>query len=72
MNIHQRLEFLETIKVRLNAYVKLFDCCEHEDSCFGNYSDLYSPWKCLKKDPFYSCNRVLSECLDPNADDRLG
>jgi len=40
-----------------------FQCCEHEDWCFGVPRDQYSPWNCLQTDPFYSCNDVLRQCI---------
>jgi len=46
---------------------QVFECCEHSDSCFGYPGHVYSPWNCLEKDPFYSCNRVQNECLNDNA-----
>jgi len=41
---------------------RLFECCEHEQQCDGLPSHIYSPWQCLGKDPFYSCNQVYEEC----------
>jgi len=47
---------------------RLFECCEHEDSCAGFPDHIYAPWKCLGKDPFYSCSRVYDECTNYTED----
>ncbi|CAG5102203.1 Oidioi.mRNA.OKI2018_I69.chr1.g189.t1.cds [Oikopleura dioica] len=45
------------------AWTKLiFTCCEHENDCYGFPEQVFSPWKCLKKNPFYSCLAVKEEC----------
>ena len=44
--------------------LQLFECCEHEEKCIGLPDHVYSPWNCLGKDPFYSCNQVYDECIN--------
>jgi len=41
----------------------LFKCCEHEHKCNGFPNHIYSPWSCIKSDPFYSCSQVYEECM---------
>ena len=50
----------------------MFECCEHEGESLGFPEHVYSPWKCLGKDPFYSCNRVKKECLNETDGERPG
>lgn len=40
----------------------MFNCCEHENDCYGIPEHVFSPWKCLGKNPFYSCMSVRDEC----------
>ena len=65
-----RLDCLSSIQIYILCTIQVYECCEHEDACDGFPEHIYSPWNCLHKDPFYSCNTVRGECLNETEGDR--
>ena len=45
-------------------YLQVFSCCENEHSCVGLPQSIYSPWRCIGDNLFFSCNDAVKECLD--------